>query len=382
MISPIKKLHKKIVFFRYDLVSRYKRIFLINLKQTFRKLISIQLFLTGLFVTLIVFGFILSKLPIPEYFVGLTSHLKEGAKQGTANYLIYHNIGLIILGLIGVCLASWRSKSLSKQTYIAEQGHITERIIKATEQLGNEQMCIRIGGIYTLWRTAEDSDKKSDKKIILDLLCAFIRNPTNDPSLNTDENPLEVGIRNDVQIATSLVTKEIYKLDLLDEYRADLSNAFLAQADLMNATLIEANLKGAILHSANLKNSDMQGVNLEMADLTYSNLNNTGLQRSNLSWAKLNEVDLKTTKLTKANLWGAFIENSKFSSTTFDNVFLTKRQCEALNIENHGLIHDKNDINFLDFPTPTQPHKQPQIPAKRSCDDADTSCPLHLHDRR
>ncbi len=77
-----------------------------------------------------------------------------------------------------------------RQARTAEQGHITDRITKAVEQLGAEKTVkvqedgktvertepnfeVRLGAIYALERIAEDSER--DHIPIMETLCAYIR---------------------------------------------------------------------------------------------------------------------------------------------------------------------------------------------------------------
>jgi len=72
--------------------------------------------------------------------------------------------GLVIL--VGIYL-TWRNLKL------AEDGKITDRYSNAIAQLGNQNMTVRIGGIFALERIARDSEK--DHWTVMEALCAFIR---------------------------------------------------------------------------------------------------------------------------------------------------------------------------------------------------------------
>jgi len=50
---------------------------------------------------------------------------------------------------------------------------VTDRFIKAIEQLGSKELDARIGGIYALERVARDSEK--DHRTVMEVLTAFIR---------------------------------------------------------------------------------------------------------------------------------------------------------------------------------------------------------------
>jgi hypothetical protein len=56
---------------------------------------------------------------------------------------------------------------------IVQEGQITERFTRAIEQLGNDQMEVRLGGIYALERIARDSAR--DHWPIMEILAAYLR---------------------------------------------------------------------------------------------------------------------------------------------------------------------------------------------------------------
>jgi len=64
-------------------------------------------------------------------------------------------------------------EAFQKQVAVAEDGQITERFTRAVEQLGNENIHIRLGGIYALERLANDSDR--DHATVMEILAAFVR---------------------------------------------------------------------------------------------------------------------------------------------------------------------------------------------------------------
>jgi hypothetical protein len=60
----------------------------------------------------------------------------------------------LIAGLAG--LAALRSLAVTNRTYrLSQQGQLTDRYSKAIEQLGDEKLDIRLGGLYALERLAE-----------------------------------------------------------------------------------------------------------------------------------------------------------------------------------------------------------------------------------
>ena len=115
-------------------------------------------------------------------------------------------VGLITAlgGLVSAPLGLIRVWTTERQTRTAEQGHMTDRISKAIEQLGAEKSVkkdgtetsvpnieVRVGGLLSLERISQDSvtyDKGRDHVRVMEILCAYIRN--NAPA--RDAQPLPV----------------------------------------------------------------------------------------------------------------------------------------------------------------------------------------------
>ncbi|WP_449244727.1 hypothetical protein [Desulfobacca acetoxidans] len=81
-------------------------------------------------------------------------------------------LGGVIL-IYGVYLTLRRIRAIEKQVQISEDGQVTDRFTKAIEQLGSNQMEVRLGGIYALECIAHDSDK--DYWTIMEVLTAYVR---------------------------------------------------------------------------------------------------------------------------------------------------------------------------------------------------------------
>ena len=88
------------------------------------------------------------------------------------------------MGYMQARASQQQAVAANAQADIAQQGHITERISRAVEQLGHNRVAVRIGGIYALKRIAEDSAER-DHLAIMDVLTNFIRHP---PYANEQRN--------------------------------------------------------------------------------------------------------------------------------------------------------------------------------------------------
>lgn len=119
--------------------------------------------------------------------------------------LRWHILGFVGLvtalgALISAPLALIRVYTTERQTRTAEQGHMTDRISKAVEQLGAEKTVkipgkdengkditleqtkpnieVRIGGLLSLERISQDSvkyDKGRDHVRVMEIICAYVR---------------------------------------------------------------------------------------------------------------------------------------------------------------------------------------------------------------
>ena len=74
--------------------------------------------------------------------------------------------------------------------------------------LGNEVLAVRLGGIFALQRLADEHPERYYVQIMR-LLCAFVRHPTGDPSLEPALVDTESGppseIRQDVEAIVSVI---------------------------------------------------------------------------------------------------------------------------------------------------------------------------------
>ena len=166
---------------------------------------------------------------------------------------------------------------------------------EAIEQLGSDNLEVRIGGVYALERIALDSAEDYPIKE----LTKFIREHSREPWLSAGpgaEVP-EWAARRDVQAAFTVIVRrnakgDILPLDLTGAVldRAYLTGANFTGADLTDAVLPRANLTRAVLDRADLTDANLTGANLRGANLTGANLRGADFARANLTDADLTEV--------------------------------------------------------------------------------------------
>lgn len=238
----------------------------------------------------------------------------------------------IIVGLFAI----WNTMEVSRRTLeLTQEGQITERFIKAINQLGDKKKLeVRLGGIYALERIARDSEK--DYWAVMEVLTAFVREnaprrgdrisekekETN--STEKEENKIPK-LRTDIQAILTVIGRrertfgqgEDERLNLI---RTDLRRYDLYEAKLPGAVLIESNLTGANLGGADLREANLREVDLKRAFLWGADLGEAFLWRADLRRAKLKKANLREANLREANLrraflWGADLKGAYLEGT-------------------------------------------------------------------
>ena len=213
------------------------------------------------------------------------------------------NLALIVGGVAAMLIALWRSHVAAQQSQTAQEGLETarqsllnERFQQGAEMLGSEFPTVRLGGIYALSRLAARHVEEYHLQV-MELLCAFARNPTLDRSAQPDQDEVESGepplLREDVQAVASSIrdrSDESIAIEDMHFFTLDLHGADLRRANLYSAHLAGANLKDANLGHATLVAADLSGAILEGAKLRQANITLTKLPRVGLTQEQLDQT--------------------------------------------------------------------------------------------
>lgn len=229
--------------------------------------------------------------------------------SGESNSSTIRNIGLVVAAMIGLPLAIWRSTVAERQSATsqlqsetAQRGLLNERYQKGAEMLGSAVLAVRLGGIYALDRLAREHPEAYHLQI-MNLLCAFVRNPTTVEYLGGEAPPrwaqiqtIEL-VREDVKAVISAICgRSTAQIEI--ENKTPLFILDLSGADLPDVNFFEAALAGNA-DRANLERTVLIGTDLSGAVLNLSNLKGANFERANLERAKL-----IGTELDGANLKG------------------------------------------------------------------------------
>jgi hypothetical protein len=267
--------------------------------------------------------------------------------------------GIIILSGLLFTYSTYRL-NVEKQN-LDREGQITDRFTTAVSQLGDEEIAVRLGGLYALERIAKDSPR--DRWPIMEIISSYVRekSPRNmsvKPAPKTDlkkqnnstyDKKLEYRkIKTDVQTALSIVgrgteqDKFDNRLDLSESNLdgVDLTNAKFTNTDFYGSEFKRAQLISANLDKSNLDFTDFSGAVLVKANLDYSDLCGARFTGANLQRASFKKasafndyttggedlptlsvmvcgrvVDFSNADLTEANFAGARIGDAKFNNT-------------------------------------------------------------------
>jgi hypothetical protein len=130
---------------------------------------------------------------------------------------------------------------------VSQEGQITERFTRAIEQLGNEKLEIRLGGIYVLERIAKDSER--DHWSIMEILTAYVRENSRPPKKNMSKESLTTNqedldqfpkLKIDIQAILTVIGRCTRTYRKGENKRLNLFEADISGADLWEANLQEA----------------------------------------------------------------------------------------------------------------------------------------------
>jgi len=190
----------------------------------------------------------------------------------------------VLVGAVAAYLQFTQQQQASHDLLISNQ------VSKGFEQLANDKITERLGGVYALEGVMNTSDQYYQS--VLEALCAFVRDsttrqkgpfvllletlfsaPREGTARSTSDKP-----PNDIQAALTVIGRRKQGLGRVDLARAniqgaDLSSAHLDYADLSDAHLNNANLSDAFLIGAYLNNTNLSGADLSDArNLTQAQL--------------------------------------------------------------------------------------------------------------
>jgi len=198
--------------------------------------------------------------------------------------------GGLIVALLGAPFLIWNTIIKQRALGFQKEGHITDRISKAVDQLGAEKTVkrplldadgtprvdaegkplvaeqtvpnieVRIGGILSLERIAQDScayDHGRDHVRVMEILCAYVRENAKAEHLDPTAPPFQTKIpRLDIQKAIDVIKRrnpQQKDLEATAHYRLDLRSVNFDGVDLSKGDFSGAIMRRSRFEAANLE---------------------------------------------------------------------------------------------------------------------------------
>lgn len=287
---------------------------------------------------------------------------------------------VVAVTTVAAAVGTFRVSLQTLQTNTRQQA--SDRFVKAVDQLGSNNLDIRLGGIYGMEELARDSP--TDYPAVFGVLTSFIREhaPRKDERCRRGQSPSPEhaghGIGQDIQAVIDAIGNRDRRNDP-EPHFIDLSLSCLAVArfekkQFGDVLMFQADLWGADLFDAHLENADLNDSILDHALMEGAHLSHSLLSGASLVHAFLCGADLSRANLRDAHLPGAHLGNdanitddSKCSKgrpailagTNLSGADLTGAHLSGVDLSNATLDNAKlNDISYSSstkWPTGFQP---------------------------
>lgn len=246
-------------------------------------------------------------------------------------------LGALLAALLGAPFVIWGTWLKYQTVRFQKEGHMTDRINTAVEQLGAEKVVklrsfdsegksitseetqpnieVRIGAILSLERIAQDStihDKGRDHVRVMEILCAYVRENAKAVNLTQTPTPfMTKKPRLDVQKAIDVIkrrTSEQVAHERLSRYRLDLRDTDLDGCDLSKGYFAGAIFWRSRFEAADLRWADLTGTQMHECLLNFAILLGATLRGTNLNNCTL--ATRNSPGILSANLDSIFVEGA------------------------------------------------------------------------
>jgi Pentapeptide repeats (8 copies) len=214
------------------------------------------------------------------------------------------------VAVIAAVAATWQQldtdrRQLRQQLEVAGQEQAGERFARALDQLGSEQLDVRLGGIYGLERIAARGAGAAtaayrppgteeppgpgwwaaqDRVQVFEILSAYVRTTSHRPPVGPGGAGAALQVSQpDVHAAVVALARRTV---LAGDPPLDLSGSRLPQARLGWARLAGADLRGADLRGTSLQHATLAGAHLEQALLCGTQFQGADLSGAHLAGAR------------------------------------------------------------------------------------------------
>jgi hypothetical protein len=219
------------------------------------------------------------------------------------------------VAVIAAVVVTWQQletdrRQLRQQLAVTSQEQAGERFARALDQLGSEQLDVRLGGIYGLERIAVKASQEAteggsaagggqaaytpaalgqwsaqDRVQVFEILSAYVRANSHRPPVGPAAGSPALQVRQaDVHAAATVLARRTV---LAGDPPLDLSGSVLPGARLGWARLAGADLRGADVRGTSLQHADLVGVHLEQSLLCGAEFQDADLRGAHLQGARV-----------------------------------------------------------------------------------------------
>jgi hypothetical protein len=225
-----------------------------------------------------------------------------------------HDARLLVISVGGAIVVITSLLYTARNYQLAHRGQVTDRFVKALEQLGSDEPHSRIGAVYALEHVMRDSARHHND--VSEVLAAFVRH---DAPASSETGPLPDKPDREVQAALTALTCRPYRVGQKD---LDLSGVHLAGAVLCGpavnlAYFRDANRADTRFRRKGVIPTDLEGANLTGAILgggvrhKGAVLTEANLRGADLTGALIIGVDLSTARgLTRDQIASAYTDEA------------------------------------------------------------------------
>jgi Pentapeptide repeats (8 copies) len=231
----------------------------------------------------------------------LQNDVRVGLLQGVAG-----------VAVIAAVVVTWQQletdrRQLRQQLEVAGAAQAGDRFARALDQLGSEQLDVRLGGVYGLERVAARAAgdaagpaagayrppgaaeppsvfwSSQDRVQVFEILSAYVRATSHRPPVGPAGSPALAVRQADVNAAVTVLARRTV---LAGDPPLDLSGSLLPGARLGWARLAGADLRGADLRGTSLQHAGLVGAHLEQSLLCGTQFQGADLRGAHLAGAR------------------------------------------------------------------------------------------------
>jgi hypothetical protein len=266
-------------------------------------------------------------------FSEITYESSGGVKEVKTDRLkIIQNLGLFILALAGLGLASWRSltahrqanaaldqaKTALRQAEIAQSGQYVDRYAKAAQMLDSDRLAVRQAGIYAL-RELALVDPKNHKTLAIELLASFAKFRSSEEltkagtQIDQKKVPTAADIvdavmnlaraREQADISVSLESIDFISVNVLDHI--DLHGIGFSRSTWYLVNSVGTKYRHCYFLAAKFEYCTFARCDFEFGWFPRTAFRSTTFRGSNLTRARFMGIELNQTTFEGCNLSGA-----------------------------------------------------------------------------